>query len=198
MTAARRKRIAWGLRGVALAALLAYAAGRYASRSGGLVVVEQWFDHPVLLVGSAVVLIVVSLIIEFEFCTEVSPVGCAVGVVALILGSPLIAPFVIMAGDGRIERQAAPGRTDRVLTLTDVSGFSIDPVYRVELVSGSGWSARHWSMGTWNTRGGYIERADWSGPDRITITGRTKLTVFDVLPDGSLSAPREEALPPKH
>ncbi|MFE7639642.1 hypothetical protein ACFU7Z_37010 [Kitasatospora sp. NPDC057518] len=186
----------WGLGGAALLALLAYAVGRYESRSGGLVVVERWLDHPVLLVGTAVVLTAVALYIGMEFRTWVSQIGCAVAMVALVFGGPLIAFLALVSGEGRTDREASPGRPDRVLTMTNVA-FSIDPIYRVELVAGSGWSARHWSMGIWNTRGGDFVRADWSGPDRITITGRRKLTVFDVHPDGSLSAPREEPKRPE-
>ncbi|MFD5431366.1 hypothetical protein ACFWJ4_04175 [Kitasatospora sp. NPDC127067] len=183
---------------MAFAALLAYLAGWYASRPGGLVVVDQWLNHPVLLVGAAVVLVVASLIIELEFRTRVSQIGCAAGLVALIFGAPMTV-FTVLATTGfpgRTDREVSPGRPDRVLTMTNVA-FSIDPIYRVELVSGTGWSARHWSMGIWNTQYGDLVRIDWSGTDRITITGRKKLTVFDVLPDGSLSAPREEPLPPK-
>ncbi|MFE7594551.1 hypothetical protein ACFU6K_34615 [Kitasatospora sp. NPDC057512] len=181
---------------MALLALLAYAVGRYESRSGGLVVVEHWLNHPVLLVGTAVVLTAVALFIGMEFRTWVSQIGCSVALVALIFGGPLIAFLALVSGEGRIDREASPGRPDRVLTMTNVA-FSIDPIYRVELVAGTGWSARHWSMGIWNTRGGDFVRADWSGPDRITITGRKKVTVFDVHPDGSLSEPREEPRPPK-
>ncbi|MFF4382375.1 hypothetical protein [Kitasatospora sp. NPDC001547] len=180
---------------MAAAALLAYAAGRHASRSGGLVVVERWLNHSVLLVGSAVLLIVVSLVIELEFRTWLSQVGCAVGLVALIFGGvPIAFLAIVLSRDGWTERTAAPGHPDRVLTVTDIA-FSIDPVYRVELVSGTGWSARHWSMGIWDTERTDFVRVDWSGPDRITITRDAKVTVFDVRPDGSLSAPREAPRP---
>ncbi|MGW7443761.1 hypothetical protein [Kitasatospora sp. NPDC054795] len=177
-------------------ALTAYLVGRHASRSGGLVELELWFHRPVLLVGSAVVLVLISLIVELEFRTPESQIGLAGGLVALVLLGVPVALSTLAAEDSgvRTAREAAPGHPDRVLVFTDVGG-SFEPDRRVELRTGSGWSARHWSMGIWNTRGGDFVRADWSGPDRITITGRKKLTVFDVLPDGSLSAPREEPLP---
>ncbi|MBV2154123.1 hypothetical protein [Kitasatospora sp. SUK 42] len=192
-----RKRIAWGLRAVALAALLAYLAGRHASRSGGLVVVEVWLDRPLVLVGAAVVLIVVSLIIELDFRTRWSQIGCAVGLVALVFGGLPIAVMTYVFGGygGRVDRFVSPNHEDRVLTVTNVA-FSIDPIYRVELEVGDGWSTRHWSMGVWDTRGGDFVRIDWSGPEQITITGQKKLTVFDVGPDGSLGDPRELPLAP--
>ncbi|MET8625434.1 hypothetical protein ABZW30_17080 [Kitasatospora sp. NPDC004669] len=191
MAARRRKQIAWWLRGVALAALLAYLAGRHASRSGGLVEVERWFNRPVLLVGTAVVLVVASLMVEREFRTRGSQIGFAGGLAALgCLGLPLAVMTYVFGGyGGRVDRFVSPNRPDRVLTVTNVA-FSIDPVYRVEVVAGNGWSARHWSMGVWDTSADDFVRVDWSGPDQITVTGRKALTVFDVRPDGSLSEPR--------
>ncbi|MFJ9773779.1 hypothetical protein ACIRVF_21470 [Kitasatospora sp. NPDC101157] len=188
----RRRRIAWGLRAVALVSLLAYLPGWHASRSGGLVVVEHWLNRPRLLIGAAVVLIVVSLVVELEFRTRFSQIGCAVLLVPLVVaGVPVLSLSLVFSGHGgREDRFVSPDRPDRVLTVTNIA-FSIDPIYQVELETGTGWSARHWSMGTWNTRGGDFVRIDWSGPDRITVTGRKKLTVFDVHPDGSLSEPRE-------
>ncbi|MGW3040149.1 hypothetical protein ACWC9T_08895 [Kitasatospora sp. NPDC001159] len=191
MTARRRKQIAWWLRGVALAALLAYLPGRHASRSGGLVEVERWFNRPLLLVGAAVVLVVASLMVELEFRTRRSQIGFAGGLAALVcLGLPLAVMTYVFGGyGGRVDRFVSPNRPDRVLTVTNVA-FSIDPVYRVEVVAGNGWSARHWSMGVWDTSADDFVRVDWSGPDQITVTGRKALTVFDVRPDGSLSEPR--------
>ncbi|MFD4656562.1 hypothetical protein ACFWP2_13135 [Kitasatospora sp. NPDC058444] len=115
---------------------------------------------------------------------------------ALGFGAPLaFLSYVFGESERSFHQEAAPGRPDRVLMVADVAGgFSVDPVYRMELVSGSGWSARHWSVGVrWKS-----SRAVWDGPDRITVTGGSAVMVFDVLADGSLSAPREEPLPPKH
>ncbi|MFD5465298.1 hypothetical protein ACFWIQ_21080 [Kitasatospora sp. NPDC127059] len=191
MTARRRWQIAWGLRSAALAALLAYLPGWHASRSGGLVLLEHWLNRPVLLIGAAVVLVVVSLVIQLEFRSRFSQIGCAAVLAPFVLAAVpiLFLSFVFSGHGGREDRFVSPNRPDRVLTVTNVA-FSIDPVYRVELETGTGWSARHWSMGTWNTSGGDFVRVDWSGPDQITVTGRTSLTVFDVLPDGSPGEPR--------
>ncbi|MGW3075469.1 MULTISPECIES: hypothetical protein [unclassified Kitasatospora] len=79
-----------------------------------------------------------------------------------------------------------------MIVITDLGGF--DPVYRSELVSGSGWSARHWELDSSR----YDSSVNWSGPDRITIDRGIALTVFDVLPDGSLSESREEPRPPEN
>ncbi|MFE7526572.1 hypothetical protein ACFU7Y_12685 [Kitasatospora sp. NPDC057542] len=189
MTAARRKRIAWGLRGVALAALSAYLVGRHASRSGGLVELELWFHRPVLLVGSAVVLVLISLLVELEFRTPESQIGLVGGLVALVfLGVPVALSTLVAEDSGvRTAREAAPGHPDRVLVFTNVAD-SIDPVYRVELLTGSGWSARHWSLGTWG-QGERLVRAEWSGPGRITVTSEKEIRVFTVGEDGTLGDP---------
>ncbi|MFE7526573.1 hypothetical protein ACFU7Y_12690 [Kitasatospora sp. NPDC057542] len=177
---------------MALAALLACAAGRRESRSGGLVVVERWLNHPVLLIGSALVLVAVSFFVELGFSSETGQIGCGLGLAALGFGLPIaVLMYLFGPHEGSSHREAAPGRPDRVITITEMGGF--DPLYRRELVSGSGWSARHWEL-DYSRHGTGV---NWSGPDRITITRGKTLAVFDVLPDGSLSEPWEEPLPPK-
>ncbi|MFJ3218170.1 hypothetical protein ACIPLC_19895 [Kitasatospora sp. NPDC086801] len=189
MAAARHRRIAWWLRGVALAALLAYLPGYQASRSGGLVEVERWFNHPVPLLGTAVVLTVVSTVVGFEFRSWWSQVGGVAVLVALaFLGFPIVfmssMSSLTGAGDGQpVGRKVHPDHPDRVLTVTNVA-FSIDPVYRLELLTGSGWSARHWDLGEWDSRSGEFSTVEWSGPDRITVTGVTEAAVFTVDSDG--------------
>ncbi|WP_030267038.1 hypothetical protein [Streptomyces sp. NRRL B-24484] len=165
--------------------LLAYLSGIQASHSGGLVEVEQWFNHPVPLVGAAVVLTVVSAVVELEFRTQWSQIGCAAGLVALILGGVPIAFLALaLGGSGTpVDRTARPGHPDHVLTVTN-KAFSIDPVYHVELMTGSGWSARHWDLGVWDERDGrgWFQKAEWSGPDRITVTAEREVRVITVDP----------------
>lgn len=166
-------------------ALLAYLPGFQASHSGGLVEVARWFDHPVPLLGAAVVLTVVSAVVEFEFRTRWSQIGCAALLVVLAgVGLPIAYLAYVFDGDGlTLDRTAGPGHPDRVLTVTDIA-FSIDPVYRVELLTGDGWSARHWDLGIWDERGGtgYFTKAEWSGPNQITVTTEKEITVITVDP----------------
>ncbi|MGW3075470.1 MULTISPECIES: hypothetical protein [unclassified Kitasatospora] len=93
MTTVRRRQIAWGLRAVALPALLACVAGWRESRSGGLVVVAEWFDHPVLLIGSVLVLLVASLVVELGFGTGTGQLVCGLGLGALVF----CVPFAFLA-----------------------------------------------------------------------------------------------------
>ncbi|MER8183720.1 hypothetical protein [Kitasatospora sp. NPDC094015] len=168
-----------------MVALLAYLLGVQAARSGGLVVVERWFDRPVLLIGAGVVLIVVSVVVEFRFRTRWSQIGCAVALVALVaVGVPTALLAIAFSEGGRaVDRKADPSHPDHVLTVTDVA-FSIDPVYRVEVLTGSGWSVRHWELGVWAERDGRgsFKSADWTGPNQITVTAGERTTVFTVDP----------------
>ncbi|QKW18287.1 hypothetical protein HUT16_03700 [Kitasatospora sp. NA04385] len=185
MTLRRRRQTAWTLRGLALLAALAYLPGWFGSRSGGLVEAERLFNHPAYLLGGALVLVVVSLVVELEFRTAFSQIGCAVALVALVAVTAPLAFFSLAADDtGRwSHRKAHPDRPDLALTVTDVA-FSVDPLYQVELVTGTGWSARHWTLGTWgeDSGHGFYEDAVWSGPDRITVTSDEETAVFVLDP----------------
>ncbi|MFI2611592.1 hypothetical protein [Kitasatospora sp. NPDC018619] len=189
MTAKRRRQVVWWLRGAALAALLVYLPGYFSSRPGGLVEVERWLNHPVLLLGTAVTLAVASAVAQFEFRTRWAQIGCAAVLSPLlVIGAAVGGLAYLFGGDGRVvDRQADPGRADHVLSVTDTA-LSIDPVYRVELLTGRGWSARHWGLGTWAAEDGFV-RAEWSGPGRITVTLAAEVRVFTVAEDGTLGGP---------
>ncbi|MFG2909326.1 hypothetical protein ACGF13_30200 [Kitasatospora sp. NPDC048286] len=189
MTVARRRQVVWWLRGAALAAFLVYLPGYFASRQGGLIEVERWLNHPVLLLGTAVALAVASAVAQVEFRTRWAQIGCAAVLSPLLfIGAAVGALAYYFGGDGRlVARTPDPNRADHVLSVTDVA-FSIDPVYRVELLTGSGWSARHWGLGTWEEHDGFV-RAEWSGPDRITVTLEKEIEVFTVGEDGALGGP---------
>ncbi|MFD8782017.1 hypothetical protein [Kitasatospora sp. NPDC059599] len=187
--AAWHRRIEWWFRGAALVAFLAYLPGHLASRSGGLVEVERWLNHPVLLLGTAAVMLMVSMLVRFEFRERWAQLGCAAVLSPLIVVAVVIgAVTYFLGGDGRlVERKPDPSRPEHVLIITDVA-FSIDPIYRVELLTGSGWTARHWDLGTWDEGDGF-RRAEWSGPDRITVTTEHEARVYTVNGDGRLSGP---------
>ncbi|MFE6054311.1 hypothetical protein ACFQ6N_26460 [Kitasatospora sp. NPDC056446] len=187
--AAWHRRIEWWFRGAALVAFLAYLPGYQASRSGGLVEVERWLNHPVLLLGAAAVLLVVSMIVQFEFRTRWAQIGCAAILSPLIVIAVAIGTLMFVFGDGGrlVDRKPDPSHPDHVLTITDVA-FSIDPIYRVELRTGDGWTARHWDLGTWEERDGF-RKAEWSGPNRITVTAEHETREYPVLDDGRLGEP---------
>ncbi|MFJ9443917.1 hypothetical protein ACIRRH_18880 [Kitasatospora sp. NPDC101235] len=185
----RRRQVVWWLRGAALAAFLVYLPGYVSSRQGGLVEVERWLNHPVLLLGTAVTLAVASAVAQFEFRTRWAQIGCAAALSPLLFIGAVIGILAYLFGGGArpVDRTPDPNRSDHVLSITDIA-FSIDPVYRVELVSGTGWSARHWELGTWDEGDGLL-KAEWSGPGRITVTLQREIKVFTVDEDGTLGGP---------
>ncbi|MFJ8045932.1 hypothetical protein ACIRBX_36015 [Kitasatospora sp. NPDC096147] len=192
----RRRRIAWALLGTAALATLAYLPGRQARRSGGLVEVARWLDHPALLLGGALVLTLVAWVVRFEFRSTWSQVLGALALISLATGALYSAvPLIILSGwgDREVKRQDSPAGADRVLRVADVDP-SIDPAYRVEVISGSGWSARHWTLGTWDESLGGFQGARWTGPDEITVTTSEQLAVFAVGPDGRPGEPRVTSL----
>ncbi|MFE7594549.1 hypothetical protein ACFU6K_34605 [Kitasatospora sp. NPDC057512] len=185
----RRRQVVWWLRGAALAAFLVYLPGYFSSRQGGLVEVERRLNHPVLLLGTAVTLAMASALAQVEFRTRWAQIGCAAVLSPLlVIGAAVGGLAYVFGGDGRlVDRKPDPNRSDHVLSVTDIA-FSIDPVYRVELLTGTGWSARHWGLGTWEEEDGFV-KAEWSGPGRITVTLEKEIEVFTVGEDGTLGGP---------
>ncbi|MFB7948660.1 hypothetical protein ACFC6L_27515 [Kitasatospora phosalacinea] len=187
MTTHRRRRVARFLAGFAVLAVLLYLPGLHAARSGGLVEVERLLDHPLVLLGAAAVLAVGAAVIGSEFRSAASQIGFA----ALLVGGVALGVPAVLAGlaagrdDGarHVERQVHPDHPDRALTVTETASslFSPESDSRVELVTGTGWSARHWDLDTWGSAGTSYRGASWTGPDRITVRsdGGTAVFVLD-------------------
>ncbi|MFB7905561.1 hypothetical protein ACFC1T_03955 [Kitasatospora sp. NPDC056076] len=195
----RRRWAVRGLRAGALAALLAYAAGRYASRSGGLVEVERLLDRPVLLLGAAVVLLVVSAVLGIGARTG-SGSGARAGFVQIAVAvvlAPLVAASAVGAVSSRlldggarsVERKVHPDHPERVLTVTGDSSSIDSTSYRAELLTGTGWSARHWTIGSWDGGRDRLRAVECSTADRITVTTAREVLVFTLGPDGDPGRP---------
>ncbi|MFG2822362.1 hypothetical protein ACGFX4_23380 [Kitasatospora sp. NPDC048365] len=181
MTKRQRRQVAWSLRGVALLAVLAHLPGARAATDGGLVRVESWLNRPVLLLGGAIALIVLSLVVELDFRTKWSQIGCAALLAPLVLVGALVV-FVALTKSGGahpMERLTSPAQPDRVVTVIDLD--FIDPVYRFELRTGTGWSERHWDLGEYDGFE-HDEHAEWTGPNEITVTREDSRTVFTLDP----------------
>ncbi|MEU9042767.1 MULTISPECIES: hypothetical protein [unclassified Kitasatospora] len=187
--AARHRRIEWWFRGAALVAILVYLIGHQAAGSGGLVEVERWLNHPVLLLGAAAVMLMVSMLVQFEFRERWAQLGCAAIASPLIVVAVAIGAVTYFLGsEGRLmERRPDPGNPEHVLTVTDLA-WSIDPICRVELLTGSGWTARHWYLGTWDEGDGFL-RAEWSGVNRITVITEREVREYTVERDGKPGEP---------
>ncbi|MFF2077813.1 hypothetical protein ACFVXG_24025 [Kitasatospora sp. NPDC058162] len=187
----RHRWIVRGCRAGAVAALLAYAAGRYASRSGGLVVVERRLDHPVLLLGPAVVLLVVAAVLGSGPRARFVQIACAVVLAPLVAAAAVGAVSARLLDDGArsVQRKVHPDHPGRVLTVTGDSASVDRASYRVDLLTGTGWSARHWTVGNWDGGRDRFQGAEWSAPDRITVTTAREVRVFTLAPDGDPGSP---------
>ncbi|MFE2722288.1 hypothetical protein [Kitasatospora sp. NPDC059327] len=158
--------VMWGALGGATALVGAALVGRFHRRSGGLLVVREWFDQPLLFATSALPLLIVALVFSRWPTWVRGGLGCAV----VVLGVGTV-PFWILSSDGprttRIE--AAPGRSDRVLVVRqDTAGFGPDPVSWVYVDDGSGLTARRWQVAYVGEHDGLGE-VGWDGPDRLRL-----------------------------
>ncbi|GGQ65144.1 hypothetical protein [Kitasatospora griseola] len=182
MAAARRRWIAWGLRGLAVVPIAAYLVGSQAARSGGLVEVERWFNNPVQLMGAAVGLVVVSAMVGVRGWW--SRTGCLISLVALGFAAvPFLFVWSVFGVEWReTNRKPGPEQPGNVLVVTEL--VTLDPVYRIQVLTGSGWSARHWDLGWWGEEDGrgYFRGAEWSGPNQVTVTSEKEIVVFTVDP----------------
>ncbi|WP_055600083.1 hypothetical protein [Streptomyces aureus] len=92
-------------------------------------------------------------------------------------------------------RTAAPDGADRYVVVEEGSDM-IDPLWRVSVVDGSGLTARHWTVATFNgDAGGVLAKLAWSGPDTLALTtGEGQVTTVRLdpgtgKPDRELSVP---------
>ncbi|MEV0532005.1 hypothetical protein [Kitasatospora sp. NPDC050463] len=175
--------VAWGAFGGATALVGAAVVGRFHRRSGGLLVVREWLDQPLLFGTWALALLIVALLFSPWPSWVRGGLGCAV----VVLGVGTV-PFWILSSDGpRTTRtEAAPGRPDRVLVVRqDQVGFGPDPLYLVYVDEGSGLATRRWRVTYVGEDHDYLHEAAWDGPDRLRVaTSRGGTRLITILADG--------------
>ncbi|WP_418961018.1 hypothetical protein [Streptomyces tritici] len=167
-TRQRRARAGWLLGGAA-ALVGAAGLGHLAGRDGGLLRVAQVLDHPLLFGALA-------------FVAAVAGIGVAIrnGIVrGLVIGAAVLATIaaapialLVVMGSFTVDTldEAAPGRTDRRLVVTEGADM-IDPLWWVYVDTGSGLGVRRWQLGAFNgddPANGLVE-VRWDGPDRVRV-----------------------------
>ncbi|MFJ9947282.1 hypothetical protein [Kitasatospora sp. NPDC091207] len=163
-----------------MAALMAAAmAGRVGRRPGGLVVLQEWFDEPLLLGTSILVLLFVALV----FVPWRIWIRSVLGTVVLTLGLGTV-PLWIFADDPVTTRtEAAPGRTDRRLVVKEGAAL-IDPLWWVYVDEGAGLGTRRWPVafvnGDWNS----LREISWAGPDQLRLVTDHESHLIRVRADG--------------
>ncbi|MFJ8621362.1 hypothetical protein ACIRD3_00780 [Kitasatospora sp. NPDC093550] len=184
----RRERFGGILAGSALLPLVLCVVGRRESRSGGRFAVADALDHPVPLLGAAAVLLLVAALVRGRR-DLVGGATAAVGSAGLLCALGVLALHSFSREPSQQTRTSSPGRADHVLVVIHrgLPGDETESQSRqVRLETGTGWSARRWSVLTMPERfpgEGAFRSAAWTAPDRITVTTDTGSRVFTVAPD---------------
>ncbi|MBD0674340.1 hypothetical protein BU198_27445 [Streptomyces sp. CBMA156] len=191
-------RIGGILAATALLPLVVAAAGRLESRSGGRAAVADALDHPVPLVGAAAVLLLAARWVRGRR-DAIGGLATAVGAVGLVFALGGGAVRMLDLGEPvRWEtRTSSPGRADRVLTVVNRGQSEQESnTFQVGLETGSGLSARRWSVLTVQQKfpgEGEFVSARWSDADHIRITTDAGYRVYTVDPDSGEPALTESS-----
>ncbi|MCG6492973.1 hypothetical protein [Kitasatospora sp. A2-31] len=170
MAAKWDRRVMWGALGGAGALMVAAVTGRLNRRSGGLLVLREWLDRPLLFGMLVLALLFVALVSSRGKVWARSALGAVV--VALAVGTvPLWLLSGVLSGDRRTTRdEAAPGRPDRRLVVQqDTAGFGPDPLFWVYLDEGTGLGTRRWDVAYVNGDADSIRELGWTAPDQLRL-----------------------------
>ncbi|MFG2334190.1 hypothetical protein ACGFMM_31945 [Streptomyces sp. NPDC048604] len=177
---------AGALLGAAVLLVGAAGIGRLAGRDGGLLRVAQLLDHPLLFGGLAFVSAVAGICLAVRK-TVVRWAVAGTAVLVLIPFTPLALLLLTTAGQEQTLDEAAPGRSDRRLVVTEGSAM-IDPLWWVYVDSGSGLGVRRWQVAHINGDfSGALVEAAWDGPDRIRLVmsaAERETYIVELGPDG--------------
>ncbi|MFB7618473.1 hypothetical protein [Kitasatospora sp. NPDC056181] len=184
--------VMWGALGGSATLAGAAVVGRVNARSGGLLVLREWLDEPLLFGTSALVLLFVALVLGRSHGWFRSALGAVV--LTLIVGSvPLWLLVGAFSDDLRTTRtEAAPGRPDRRLVVKEgTSGLGPDPYSYVYVDDGSGLSVRRWQVADIDRHG--IKELVWVGPDQLRlVTGLGRTHLIRIADDGRPSPTVDE------
>ncbi|MGW2250542.1 hypothetical protein ACWCXH_10110 [Kitasatospora sp. NPDC001660] len=175
------------LAGAGLAAVLLYTVGQWESRSGGRMQVADLLNRPEALLGAALA----AMIAAAWLADRRSAVRTATRAVTVTAGAVFLlgalAVHEVSAAETR-SRETAPARPERALVVVHRSyGTGPEPGdhWQVLLESGTGWSARRWTLADVGGApdDGRLVQASWTDRDRITIVTDAYHRVFTLDPD---------------
>ncbi|MFD7905206.1 hypothetical protein ACFVSN_22140 [Kitasatospora sp. NPDC057904] len=160
--------------------LLLGVTGHYNSRSGGYLVLQQWFDRPLLLWTLAIPALFVAVLnvpwwmwLRILLTTAVTLL--AAGTMMLWL---FLATSTVVKGT-----QEAPGRTDRKI-VQEETGWALDSTTAYYVDEGTGLTTRRWLVLAQGPHDPYDRAVRWSGPDRIQVDTDTGTVTIDLAADG--------------
>ncbi|WP_395296715.1 hypothetical protein ACF9IK_27155 [Kitasatospora hibisci] len=162
--------VMWGALGGAGALMVAAVTGRVNSRSGGLLILREWLDRPLLFGTLALALFLVALVSSRGKVWARSVLG-AVAVTLAVGAVPLWFLSGALSDDHRTTRnEAAPGRPDRRLVVQeDTAGFGPDPLFWVYLDEGTGLGTRRWDVAYVDGDANGIKELGWAAPDQLRL-----------------------------
>lgn len=149
-----------GVAGLAVAGLV----GRVNRRSGGLALLREWFDHPLLFGTLMLPLLFVALVLA----TWPVWLRSVLGVVTVVPGLATVPFWLFSDHRATTSDEAAPGRPDRRVVVVEGHAM-IDPLYWVYVEEGEGLARRRWEVAFLNGDWNGLNEVAWDGPDRLRL-----------------------------
>ncbi|MER7772929.1 hypothetical protein [Kitasatospora sp. NPDC096140] len=177
-TAGERRALRAAQAALALLVLLG-VVGRYSERPGGLLVLRDWFDRPLLLFTAALPLLLVVL-----YCvTWRAWIRVVLGVGVLLAAVATVPLWLFLDAPYDTGTQRAPDRSDRRIVRQEEPGM-LSTAQWVFVDQGTGLTARRWPIAHAGFRYGDEIDAAWDGPDRVRLTSGSTTKVIDLAADG--------------
>ncbi|MEV7026192.1 hypothetical protein [Kitasatospora sp. NPDC093558] len=154
--------------------------GQYNSHSGGYLVLQQWFDRPLLLWTLGIPALMAAVITAPWWAAVRILLATAVGLLAA--GTLMLWLFnwtsTVVNGT-----QDAPGRTDRRI-VAEETGWALDSTKAYYVDEGTGLTTRRWLILAQGPHDPYDRAVRWSGPDRIQVDSDAGTITIDLAADG--------------
>ncbi|MFE5583290.1 hypothetical protein [Kitasatospora sp. NPDC056531] len=177
-TDGERRALRAALGALALLILLG-AVGDYSAGSGGLLVLREWFDRPLLLFTVALPLLLVVL-----YCvTWRAWIRVVLGVGVMLTAAATVPLWVFLDAPQVTATQKAPDRSDRRIVRQEQAGM-LSTAQWIFVDQGTGLTTRRWQIAYADFRADDSIDAAWDGPDRIRLTYGSRTKVIDLAADG--------------
>ncbi|MFD8786804.1 hypothetical protein [Kitasatospora sp. NPDC059599] len=177
-TAGERRALHAALAGLTLLALLG-AVGRFSRRPGGLLVLRDWLDRPLLLFTAALPLLLVVL-----YCvTWRAWIRVVLGIGVLLTAAGTVPLWVFLDAPQVTGTEGAPERPDRRIVRQEEPGM-LSAAQRIYVDQGTGLTTRRWQIAYADFAYGDLVDAAWDGPDRVRLTSGGRTTVIGLAADG--------------
>ncbi|MFH8382518.1 hypothetical protein ACH4E7_16445 [Kitasatospora sp. NPDC018058] len=173
-----RRALRAALGALALLTLLG-AVGDYGGRQGGLLVLREWFDRPLLLFTVALPLLLVVL-----YCvTWRAWIRVVLGLGVLLTAAATVPVWIFHDYPQVVATHGTPDRSDRRIVRQEQSGM-LSTAQWIFVDQGTGLTTRRWQIAYADFTYGDVIDAAWDGPDRIRLTYGSRTKVIELAADG--------------